>query len=60
MKHKYNTTSSLSVFPPSPVSNTMVNTANKFPKCLTQKKFRKSKKKLIFPDLHLPTLNVLA
>ena len=30
MKHKYNTTLILSVFPPSPLSNTMSNTANNY------------------------------
>ena len=51
MKHKYNTTLSLSVFPPSPVSNTILNTANKYTKCLWNKRNSESqkKKKINFP-----------
>ena len=51
MKHKYNTTLILSVFPPSPLSNTMSNTANNYTlnACETQKKIWKVKKKFQFP-----------
>ena len=59
MKHKYNTTLILSVFPPSPLSNTMSNTANNYTlnACET-KEIQKFKKKLIFHELCPPTLNV--
>ena len=50
MKHKYNTTLSLSVFPPSPVSNTILNTANNYSKCFWHKRNSESqKKKFNFP-----------
>ena len=59
MKHKYNTTLILSVFPPSPLSNTMSNTANNYTlnACET-KEIQKFKKNLISHELCPPTLNV--
>ena len=61
MKHKYNTTLILSVFPPSPLSNTMSNTANNYTlnACET-KDIQKVKKISISHELCPPTLNVPA
>ena len=59
MKHKYNTTLIRSVFPPSPLQNTMSNTANnyKINFCET-KEIQKFKNNLISHKLCPPTLNV--
>ena len=55
MKHKYNTKLILSVFPPSPLSNTMSNTANNYTlnACET-KEIQKVKKNLIFMNYVRP------
>ena len=50
MKHKYNTTLILSVFPPSPLSNTMSDTANNHKINVWEtKEIQKFKKKFNFP-----------
>ena len=50
MKHKYNTTLILSVFPPSPLSNTMSDTANNHKINVWEtKNIQKFKKKILFP-----------